>query len=81
MNEERWLRYRHRKIPAIEYEVLEDSSTPNGEFAAKVYAFKDDLCLRIRSIRNLAFAEEVHEPAFTMMPAGLFFDVYQRGEG
>lgn len=81
MAEVRWVRYRHRKIQNIEYDVQEGNATISGEFGANVYVFKDEACVRIRTIRNLSFAEEVHEPAYTFMPATLFFYVYEQVEG
>jgi hypothetical protein len=80
LSEERWARYRRREHPEIEYSVREGNATQSGEFGAKIYAFKDEPCVRIRTIRNLAFKEEVHQPAYTMMPADKFFDVYERVE-
>lgn len=80
MAEVRWARYRHRHRPDIEYEVQEDNARQDGVFRANVYYLKDEPCVRIRTIRNLSFAEEVHQPAYTLMPAEKFFDIYIRSE-
>lgn len=75
MREARWQRYRHKANNRIEYDVEVHRS---GKLFGHV--FKGELCFRIRTIRNIANPEEVHQPAYTMMPADKFFDVYQRVE-
>lgn len=71
MSEERWARYRHRKRLDIEYDVRE-SNALSGEFWAKLHALENEACVRVRTIRNHSFVEEVHQPAFTLMPAEFF---------
>ena len=39
--------------------------------------FKGETCYRIRTIRNLANPEEVHQPAYTFMPADQFLELYE----
>lgn len=74
MSEIRWVRYSHRERPEIEYDVA--CSIPDGGPIS--VEFKGERCFRVRTIRNVSIAEEVHEPAYTLMPADKFFDTYKR---
>lgn len=78
MAEVRWARYRHRYRLNIQYDVQLANADEGVESWLKEYDVKGEACVRIRTIRNHAFSEEVHEPAYTFMPAKFFFDVYQR---
>ena len=68
-----WVRYRHRTRPEIEFDV---ACYPGGGPISE--EFNGESCFLVRTICNHAFAEEVHQPAYTKMPADVFLDVYQR---
>lgn len=70
-----WQRYRHKANSGIEYDVETHSG---GALFESV--FKGELCHRIRTIRNLSYPEEVHQPAYTMMPADNWHATYERVE-
>ena len=74
IEEATWIRYRHRERLEIEYEVESDPDTCEP----LPFVFRGEVCHRIRTIRNLSYPEEVHQPAFTMMPAEGLLDVYER---
>lgn len=71
--EARWTRFRHRGNPNIEYDV------ETHPIAVRLgYRFRGELCYLIRTVRNISLQEEFHQPAYTMMPAEGFSDVYER---
>lgn len=72
---EEWVRYRHKTNRAIEYDVAcHWLIVPSAGISQM---FKGEWCFRIRTVRNLAHFEEVHQPAYTMMPADKFFEIYE----
>jgi len=75
--ETRYVRYTHRERPDIEYDV--ESSYPYG--GPVPYVFNGESCYQVRTIRNVSFAEEVHQSERTMMPSRHFFDFYEPVEG
>lgn len=69
---EGWVRYKHKLNRAIEYDVeIFSFDVPN------MHIFEHEPCYRIRTVRNISFPEEVHQPAYTMMPADRFHEVYE----
>jgi len=70
-----WIRYRHRERPEIEYDVACYPIPGGGPISSE---FKGERCFHIRTVRNISFAEEVHQPAYTMMPANKFIDTYEK---
>jgi hypothetical protein len=75
----RFVRYQHRKRPDIEYDVLEDSAK-NGLPFTRYDPKTGELCHLVRTVRNASFFEEVHQPAYTLMPAARFLELYARVE-
>ncbi len=74
MSDTTWTRYRHRERPEIEYEV----ELREGWGRPLAAPFNGEPCYRIRTIKNHGHHEEIHQPAFTYMPADKFIELYER---
>lgn len=68
-----WIKYRNTGDKGIEYLVeCDDTGDP------LTYSFHGERCVRMQTIRNYSLKEQVHQPAFTMMPVEHFPDLYAR---
>jgi hypothetical protein len=56
----------HRGTSPINYEVE----------MGTLHEFRGENCVKVRTVRNHAFSEDVHTPAHTLMPVDYFWEVY-----
>ena len=73
-----WVRYRHRKRPDIEFDVEASETADEWGLVTRPEPISGEPCFLIRTVRNHSHHEEIHQAAFTHMPAQEFNEVYER---